>query len=83
MYTSRLSGRLFTKSRRMRPSFVSPTIAGTEDALLPRDVLDQYRGIYGDRLELHVFEGLDHTFETVPGRARLLEVTTEFLLRTT
>jgi pimeloyl-ACP methyl ester carboxylesterase len=56
--------------------------AGTQDALLPKGVLDHYREIYGDRLELHVFEGLDHTFETVPARARLLERTTEFLLRT-
>lgn len=56
--------------------------SGTEDELLPADVLDKYRKTYGDRLELHVFEDLDHCFETVPARAHLLDLTTEFLART-
>ncbi|MDN3238814.1 alpha/beta hydrolase family protein [Glycomyces tritici] len=56
---------------------------GTEDELLPDDVVDDYRRTYGDRLELHRFEDLDHCFETVPARARLLDLTVEFLLRTT
>jgi pimeloyl-ACP methyl ester carboxylesterase len=55
---------------------------GTEDELIPADVLDKYRKTYGDRLELHLFEDLDHCFETVPARARLLDLTTAFLLRT-
>ena len=55
--------------------------SGTEDELLPEDVLDNYRRTYGDRLELHLFEDLDHCFETVPARAGLLDLTTEFLLR--
>jgi uncharacterized protein len=56
---------------------------GTDDDLLPDDVVDNYRNLYDDRLEMHVFEDLGHTFETVPARAALLDVTVEFLLRTT
>ncbi|MFG3339119.1 alpha/beta hydrolase family protein [Glycomyces sp. NPDC048151] len=55
---------------------------GTEDEILPEDVLEKYREIYGDRLELHSFEGLDHTFETVPAREKLVDLTVEFLRRT-
>ncbi|MDA1385842.1 MULTISPECIES: alpha/beta hydrolase family protein [Glycomyces] len=65
-------------------AFTGPVLlaAGTEDELFPDDVIDHYREIYADRLELHLFEDLDHCFETVPARAALVDLTAEFLLRT-
>ncbi|MFB9661322.1 alpha/beta hydrolase family protein [Glycomyces mayteni] len=52
---------------------------GTEDFVLQGDLLAQYRGLYGDRLDLHVFDAVGHGFETVPARERLVELTASFL----
>lgn len=58
-------------------------IVGSEDFVLAPDLLDRYRGVYGERLELHVFEGVGHGFETVPARERLTELTGAFVSRNT
>ncbi|MFG3340949.1 alpha/beta hydrolase [Glycomyces sp. NPDC048151] len=54
---------------------------GSEDHLFGADVFDGYDGLYGDRLEKHVVDGVGHGFETVPAREHLLELTEAFLLR--
>ena len=53
---------------------------GSEDGIVPPDLLDGYRRLYGDRLDFHWFEGVGHGFETVPARERLVEATADFLL---
>ncbi len=42
-----------------------------------------YREVWGDRLEQHWIEGMDHGFGTLANRDRMLELTVEFLVRTT
>ncbi|HEX2143408.1 MAG TPA: alpha/beta fold hydrolase [Glycomyces sp.] len=54
---------------------------GSNDGILSPDLLDGYRRIYGDRLDLHMFDGVGHGFESVPARERLLELTEAFVLR--
>ncbi|WP_158299740.1 alpha/beta hydrolase [Glycomyces paridis] len=51
---------------------------GSEDFVLGPDLLERYRQTYGDRLDLHVFDGVGHGFETVPARERLLGLTEAF-----
>ncbi|MCC3765920.1 alpha/beta fold hydrolase [Glycomyces sp. TRM65418] len=54
---------------------------GSDDFVLGPDLLDRYRGAYGERLDLHVFEGVGHGFETVPARERLIRLTEDFVAR--
>lgn len=54
---------------------------GDGDEVVPREVADRYRAIYGDRFEEHRFPGVGHVFENVPARARLLALTEDFLLQ--
>lgn len=54
---------------------------GTEDFVLGAELLERYRGVYGDRLELDVFGGVGHGFETVPARERLVALTAAFIER--
>jgi surfactin synthase thioesterase subunit len=56
-------------------------VGGTADALVAPEHLDRYRAVYGDRLELHLIEGADHGFSSVPARETLVDVTMEFLTR--
>ncbi|RRR95623.1 alpha/beta hydrolase family protein [Glycomyces terrestris] len=51
---------------------------GTEDFVLGSELLDRYWGTYGDRLDLHVFDGVGHGFETVAARERLVELSAAF-----
>ncbi|WP_335991423.1 alpha/beta hydrolase family protein [Glycomyces sp. MUSA5-2] len=55
---------------------------GSEDFVLGTRLLGEYQGLYGDRLDLHVFDGVGHGFETVPARERLVELTASYLERT-
>jgi pimeloyl-ACP methyl ester carboxylesterase len=55
---------------------------GTEDFVLKDDLLERYQDLYGDRLDLQIFDAVGHGFETVPARERLVEITTAFLTRT-
>lgn len=55
---------------------------GSEDFVLGPRLLGEYQGLYGDRLDLHVFDGVGHGFETVPARERLVELTASYLERT-
>ncbi|WP_168801445.1 alpha/beta hydrolase family protein [Glycomyces buryatensis] len=54
---------------------------GSEDALIGPDIVKAYQGVYADRLDTHVLDGVGHGFETVPARERLLELTEAFVLR--
>jgi pimeloyl-ACP methyl ester carboxylesterase len=54
---------------------------GSDDPVVPPHLLDRYRKLYGDRVDVQVFDGIGHGFETVPVRARLLELSEAFLLR--
>jgi pimeloyl-ACP methyl ester carboxylesterase len=54
---------------------------GSDDPVVPPHLLDGYRKLYGDRVDVQVFDGIGHGFETVPVRARLLELSEAFLLQ--
>jgi pimeloyl-ACP methyl ester carboxylesterase len=54
---------------------------GTNDFVLGPDLLDRYRETYGDRLDLRIFDGVGHGFETVAARELLLELTETFIRR--
>jgi pimeloyl-ACP methyl ester carboxylesterase len=54
---------------------------GSNDPVVPPHLLDGYQKLYGDQLDLQVFDGVGHGFETVPVRARLLELSEAFLLQ--
>jgi pimeloyl-ACP methyl ester carboxylesterase len=54
---------------------------GTEDFVLGPELFDHYRSTYGDRLDLHVFDGVGHGFETVPARERLVGLSAAFAVR--
>lgn len=56
-------------------------VVGSNDFVLPPHLLDEYRRLYGDRLDLHVIDGVGHGFETVPARDRLLDLTEAFLVK--
>ncbi len=54
---------------------------GSDDVVLGPALLDRYRGVYGDRLDLRVFDGVGHGFETVAARERLIGLTEAFVSR--
>ncbi|SDK94528.1 hypothetical protein SAMN05216298_2158 [Glycomyces sambucus] len=54
---------------------------GADDFVLENGVLDRYRDAYADRLDLHLFAGVGHGFETVPARERLVELSAAFAAR--
>ncbi|MCD0443151.1 alpha/beta hydrolase [Glycomyces sp. A-F 0318] len=54
---------------------------GTEDFVLAPGVLEGYRDAYGDRLDLQLFDGVGHGFETVPARGRLVGLSAAFTSR--
>lgn len=56
-------------------------VAGSGDTVVAPELLEGYRGTYGDRLEVQIIEGVGHGFETVPAREHLLELTEAFVLR--
>lgn len=52
---------------------------GTNDFVLGAELIEGYRGVYGDRLDLNMFDDVGHGFETVPARERLIELTAAFV----
>ncbi len=54
---------------------------GSDDFVLGPDLLDRYRSAYGERLDVRVFEGVGHGFETVTARERLIGLTEAFVSR--
>ncbi|SDD70312.1 alpha/beta hydrolase [Glycomyces harbinensis] len=54
---------------------------GSEDFVLEPGVLERYEHAYAGRLDLHLFDGVGHGFETVPARERLVELSAEFAAR--
>lgn len=55
---------------------------GTEDGLMRAELIDPYREAWGDRLEQHWIEGMDHGFGSLANRDSMFAVTTAFLSRT-
>jgi pimeloyl-ACP methyl ester carboxylesterase len=64
-------------------SYAGPVLFafGDGDVVVPREAVDRYRVVYGDRFEEHCFAGVGHGFENIPARERLLGLTEAFLLR--
>ncbi|WP_194202069.1 alpha/beta hydrolase family protein [Glycomyces albidus] len=56
-------------------------VVGSNDFVLPPDLIEEYRRLYGDRLDLHVIDEVGHGFETVPAREHLLDLTEAFLAK--
>ncbi len=56
-------------------------VVGSNDFVLGPGIRDGYERTYGERLDLRIFEGVGHGFETVPARERLIELTETFVSR--
>lgn len=54
---------------------------GSDDFVLSPELLDRYKALYGDHLDLNVFEAVGHGFETVAARERLVESSAAFVAR--
>lgn len=66
--------------RHLGPVFLA---GGTEDSLMRDELIDPYKEVWGERLELHYLDGMGHGTATVAERDRFLELSAEFLLRAT
>ena len=52
---------------------------GTEDELVPVDVVYEYQDIYGEAMELQLIEGANHQFRSLPWKQQAYEISLEFL----
>lgn len=54
-------------------------VHGGADDVVPPKHAEQYKGVLGDRAELHIIPGSDHVFSSVPWQSEAIEITTSFL----
>lgn len=69
--------------RGMAHGYVKPAllIHGTEDELVPVDVVYVYQDIYGEHMQLELIEGADHQFRSLKWKQRVYDASIEFLKR--
>lgn len=56
-------------------------VHGTNDQAVPVSHADEYKRVLGDRAQLHLIEGADHVFTSIPWQSEAIQVTAEFFLR--
>ncbi|MCX7598376.1 MAG: alpha/beta fold hydrolase [Armatimonadetes bacterium] len=56
-------------------------VHGTNDQAVPLSHAHEYRCVLGHRATLHLVEGADHVFSSIPWQTQAIWVTTEFLVK--
>ena len=54
-------------------------VHGTEDGAVPLSDAMEYRQVLGERGELHIINGSDHVFSSVPWQTEAILASSEFL----